>query len=366
MEKIKTSGETLLGIVNDILDLSKAEQGQLSILNEKYDIASTINDAVNLNVVRIGTKPLKFILDVSPETPAALFGDAKRIRQILNNLLSNAIKYTDTGSVTLKVWTAQSKEKPAGPDDKTTTLYMRVSDTGIGVKPENMNLLFEEYKQVESGKTHQVEGTGLGLPITRILLRKMGGEISVESEFGKGSTFTAWLPQGILDKKTLGEETVRKLANRDYKNARVRKGERLVRKPMPQGKILIVDDMQINLDVAKGLLAAYQLQIDTALSGQEAIDKVGTLRATSQKPYDLIFMDHMMPGMDGVEATKKIREWEQSVGAEPVPIIALTANVMPEIRDMLLKCGFSGYLAKPMDLIELDALLNKYVGSKYK
>jgi PAS domain S-box-containing protein len=286
--KIHNSGATLLAIVNDILDISKIEAGNLELIPVDYDMPSIINDTVQLNVMRIGSKRLMLKLKIDPSIPVMLFGDELRIKQLLNNLLSNAIKYTDEGSVTLSA----SWEKK---EDIAWITYV-VKDTGRGIKAEDITKLFSEYQQFDTKANRHIEGTGLGLSITKKLLVLMKGSINVESVYGKGSTFTMKIPQKIVDETPIGDTIARDLESFHYKDIHNIDGLRLVRNHMPYGKVLVVDDVETNLDVAKGLLLPYGLSIDTASSGQEAISKIKVFsEGDASSGYDLVLKDHMMP-----------------------------------------------------------------------
>jgi signal transduction histidine kinase/DNA-binding response OmpR family regulator len=352
--KIHNSGSNLLAIVNDILDISKIEAGNLELIPVDYDMPSIINDTVQLNVMRIGSKRLRLKLKIDASIPVMLFGDELRIKQLLNNLLSNAIKYTNEGSVLLTInW-----EKK----DNTAWITYIVKDTGRGIKPEDISKLFSEYQQFDTKANRHIEGTGLGLSITKKLLMLMNGSISVESEYGTGSTFTMKIPQRIVDETPIGESIVRELENFHYKDIHNIDGLQLVRNHMPYGKVLVVDDVETNLDVAKGLLLPYGLSIDTASSGKEAIAKIKAIsEGDPSSGYDLVLMDHMMPGMDGIEAVRIIRNEISGEYGRAVPIVALTANALTGNEEMFLTNGFNAFIAKPIDVMQLDAVLNTWV-----
>jgi len=355
LDKIYTSCDLLLGIINDILDFSKIEAGKLDIMPVQYKIASLINDSVHLNMMRIESKPIEFELKIDENIPAKLIGDELRIKQILNNLLSNAFKYTDEGKVTLSI---ASKPQESETKSGQIILVLRVQDTGHGMNNEQLGRMFEEYSRFNLDKRITIEGTGLGLAITQRLLYLMNGEIHVESEVGKGSLFEIRLPQGTFDDEILGSEVAAnlKLFRKNYITHR-RRGQ-IVRDPMPYGKVLIVDDVETNVYVAVGLMKLYKLQIDTAMSGQEAINKI-----KSGNKYDVIFMDHMMPEMDGIEATKIIRQWETDK-EKKIPIVALTANAVAGQADIFLQNGFDDFISKPIDIRQLDSVLNKLIRNK--
>ncbi|MCL2261434.1 MAG: ATP-binding protein, partial [Fibromonadales bacterium] len=341
--KIYSSCSLLLGIINDILDFSKIEAGKLDIMPAEYKVASMINDSAQLNMMRIEDKPIKFEIEIDDNIPAKLIGDELRVKQILNNLLSNAFKYTDTGKVTLSV------------EFKEPCLVLSVRDTGYGMTQEQLSKLFDEYARFQRKKGKTVEGTGLGLPIAKRLIKLMGGEISVESESGKGSLFVVRLPQKNVDGEVIGKEVAENLRRFRINYIAEGKINQITRELMPYGKVLVVDDVETNLYVAVGLMKLYKLQIDTAMSGIVAIDKI-----KSGKVYDIVFMDHMMPEMDGIEVTKRLRDLGYAS-----PIVALTANAVAGQADMFLHNGFDDFIAKPIDIRQLDSILNRLVRDKH-
>ncbi|MDR2069375.1 MAG: response regulator [Spirochaetaceae bacterium] len=352
LEKIYSSGSILLGVINDILDVSKIEAGNFELIPVQYDTPSLINDTVQLNIVRIGSKPISFKLYIDDTLPAKLFGDELRVKQILNNILSNSFKYTREGTVIFHIgW-----EK----DGADAVIIFVISDTGIGIKKEDVGKLFSEYSQLDTKANRKIEGTGLGLSITKKLVDMMDGRIGVESEYGKGSVFTVRLRQGIADGRPIGPEVAANLQSFRFIETRRTRSKNLVRVHMPYGKVLVVDDVITNLDVAKGLMLPYGLTIDCVQSGQEAIEKVRDGTVT----YDAIFMDHMMPEMDGIEATRIIRNEIDTEYAKTVPIIALTANALAGNEDMFLAAGFNAFIAKPIDIMRLDVILNQWVRNK--
>jgi len=348
LEKIFSSCNLLLGIINDILDFSKIEAGKLDIIPAYYKLASLINDAIHLNMMRIESKPIDFILEMDDKLPANLIGDELRIKQILNNLLSNACKYTDTGKITLTVDFESQANK------KGVVLVLSIMDTGHGMTKTQLDELFDEYSRFEQKNGKTVEGTGLGLAIVQSLTGLMNGEIYVESEPGKGSLFTVRLPQQTADAEELGKDVVANLKQFRKNFLPNRKRDQILRSPMPYGNILIVDDVENNLYVASGLMSFYKLKIETAMSGFEAIDKI-----KSGKVYDIVFMDHMMPEMDGMEATKRLRDLGYTS-----PIVALTANAVVGQADVFLQNGFDDFISKPIDIRQLNSILNKYVRDK--
>jgi CheY-like chemotaxis protein/anti-sigma regulatory factor (Ser/Thr protein kinase) len=353
LNKIYHSGYSLLGIINDILDLSKIEAGRLELLPVKYDVASLIFDTTQLNIMRIGSKPIKFDLYVDPFTPSELLGDELRIKQVLNNLLSNAFKYTESGEVMLSI-SAEYEGRVKAPH-VSLTFYVR--DTGQGMSKDQINRLFDEYSRFNPEVNRMTEGTGLGMSITKQLVQMMNGSISVQSEPGRGTTFIVHLPQGNVGATPLGKEVcenLRQFRFTSISQMKTAQTVQIMREPMPYGKGLNVDDVETNLYVAKGLMSPYGLSIDVAESGYEAIGKL-----KAGKVYDIIFMDHMMPHMDGIETTKAIR----GMGYEH-PIIALTANAVTGQAEMFLSNGFDDFISKPIDIRQLNMVLNKLIRDK--
>jgi len=448
---VKQAGANLLAIINDILDFSKIESGTLAILPAPYLFSSLINDVISIIRMRVLDKQIKFTVNIDCNIPNALIGDEVRIRQVLINVLGNAVKYTEKGFVSFKVCEEST-------ENDTINLLMEIADSGRGIKSEDLDTLFGEYVQVDMGRNKSIEGVGLGLAITQSIAREMGGSISVESEYGVGSTFTIRLPQKVHSPEKLAavddpekikvlvyerrktysdsiantvgnlgvdcvlaetdaelrelmsgngfshvflsyelygknEDTIRKLAGNakivllaefsesipdksmstlpmpahSMSVASVLNGtfdnyfyyetdEAATRFVAPDAKVLIVDDIGANLVVAKGLLAPYRMSVDLCKSGEEAIEAIRAER------YDLVFMDHRMPGMDGIEATKIIRGMG---GDDPyidnLPIIALTANAISGTREMFLRSGFNDYLSKPIDILKLSAVLERWL-----
>ncbi len=443
IRQIKSSGQALLTIINDILDFSKIESGKMDIMEESYEPMSLMNDMVNIIMTRMGKKDVEFILDIPAELPVKLYGDMIRIKQIIVNLMNNAVKFTDHGQVRLQL-------EYRFLEEDVIQLQVAVKDTGHGIKPQDKDKLFRSFQQLDSKRNRNIEGTGLGLAICKQLLSLMGGDIRVESEYGKGSEFSFRIPQRVVKgdpsvlpveeethamllvanryvkeqlKKDMGQlgvdcrwlEHERELEQwevldnsylfveqslfTDYVQGFLKRNEnlagvlmvnfhssmqyaisnlRVVKKPLyplnlasiltgeqiedefdqeesdgfgfiaPEAEILIVDDNAINLTVAEGLLEPLQMKVDTALSGKEAISRV------SQKNYDLIFMDHMMPEVDGVETTHIIRRFYDEYAE--VPIIALTANAVSGTKEFFLKEGMNDFVAKP---IEVKVIVSK-------
>ena len=341
--RIYNSGNTLLSIINDILDLSKIEAGNMELNPANYDLPSLINDVAQTNVVRIGTKPIKFLLDISEDLPSYMFGDELRLKQILNNLLSNAIKYTDEGYVKLTIDHISQ--------DGAIILRFKVEDTGHGLKPEDKAKLFSMYTRFNADINRATEGTGIGLNITRSLIKLMDGSIDVESEFGHGSVFTVTVKQQSEDGLVIGKELAKKLSSFSYAEDAAIEEMQIEYKQLPNGKVLVVDDVDINLFIAEGMLEPYGLNIDLAYSGFEAIEKI-----EGGQEYDIIFMDHLMPEMDGLETTQKLR----SLGYSGT-IVALTANALVGNEELFVKSGFNDFISKPIDIQRLNVILNKFI-----
>jgi PAS domain S-box-containing protein len=350
-QMINNSGNILLNLINEVLDLSKIEAGKFQLMPVEYETAGFISDTVQLSMNWLKNKPIVFKLLVDDNIPSILFGDPVRIRQILSNLLSNAFKYTAEGSIGLSIRTETAR---AATETPAVTLVLRVSDTGQGMTAEQIRALFDEYSRFNPQANREVEGTGLGMNITQHLIQMMSGEIFVESKPDKGSTFTVKLPQGTAGPEVIGHELAKNLELFRWSSVSKLKKSKIVYEPMPYGIILIVDDVETNLYVAKGLIEPYQLLVDTAASGPEAINKI-----KNGKVYDVVFMDHMMPEMDGVEAVKIIRNMNYTA-----PIVALTANAIVGQAEMFMEEGFNDYLSKPIDTRRLDVLLNKLVRDK--
>jgi len=349
LERIYNSADLLLGIINDILDLSKIEAGKLELNPSNYDVASIIHDTVQLNIMRYESKPIEFKLDVDENIPVMLVGDELRIKQILNNLLSNAYKYTQEGMINFSV-----SVKPDDSDSDNIIIVFSISDTGQGMTEDQVRKLGTEYSRFNMEANRKTIGTGLGMNITRNLLKLMNGSIHIDSTPGMGSVFTIDLPQKCINHDQIGRELAENLMRLNIASAAKIKTVQIKRDYMPYGSVLVVDDVETNLYVAKGLLAPYGLSIDLVGSGYEAIERV-----RNGSVYDIIFMDHMMPGMDGIEAVKIIR----SLGYTK-PIIALTANAITGQAEMFLQNGFDDFVSKPIDIRVLNITLNKLIRDK--
>lgn len=327
------AGENLMFLINDILDFTKIESGSMSISESEYSPMEILNQSYALMSNRAKTKGLEFEIKNNPSVPAALIGDEMRIRQIITNMLTNAVKYTDNGSVCIVL----SSEYI---DDSSVMLRVDVIDTGIGIAPENIEQIFNSFQRMDLMRNNSIEGTGLGLSITKRLVEMMGGTIEVQSELRRGSTFTVRIPQTIADRSPMGSYSRKALKHHEYKE----------QFRAPSARILIVDDIEVNLKVAAGLLKKTELITTTATSGREA------LNILSREKFDLILLDHMMPVMDGIEVLHEIRKND-----EDTPIIVLTANALQGMREEYLQKGFTDYLSKPIKPIELEKALMKYL-----
>ncbi|MDR2452807.1 MAG: transporter substrate-binding domain-containing protein [Candidatus Accumulibacter sp.] len=349
VEKVRDAGLTLLALANDLLDISKIEAGRFELSPVEYDTPSLINDISVMNVVRRGSKSISFRITVDETLPGRLRGDDLRVRQIFNNLLSNAFKYTEGGEV--EWWL--SWERAVGDS---IWLVSSVRDTGIGIRAENLERIFTDYNQVETDSSRHIEGTGLGLPIALNLVKLMDGELTVESAYGKGSTFFVRIRQDTVGAESIGPELAWEI-QQFQRTVRERPDHSRIAYPcLDYARVLVVDDVESNLDVAMGMMKPYGMRIDCVTSGQQAVELVRAERVR----YDAILMDHMMPGMNGVEALQRIR----AIGtpyARSVPIIAMTANVISGNEQRFLEKGFQAFLAKPVDMLRLDAIIGRFV-----
>ena len=332
---IMSAGHTLLSLINDILDLSKVEEGRMEIIPVQYDLSVLINDIVNMIRDRAAQKGLEFSVKADEHIPRLLLGDEIRIRQCVMNLLTNAVKYTEAGGVTL---TVSSTEK----DKDHILLKFTVEDTGIGMKEEDMEYLFSPYMRIEEERNRTIEGTGLGMTITRQLLELMGSTLRVKSEYGKGSVFSFEMEQEVISREELGE------SSHHFHNAADKLEEYHELFHAPEARILVIDDTEMNLTVMQNLLKKTRIQIDTALSGREG------LKLAEDNQYDVCFIDHMMPDLDGIETLRLIRKMEKN---REIPAVALTANAISGAREMYLNAGFTDYLSKPIDGAGLEKML---------
>ncbi len=342
-ESIRAAGNTLLGIINDILDFSKIEAGKMEIINVDYNFVSLLNDLVNMVRRKADEKGLVFKLEVDKDIPRILHGDEIRIKQVITNILSNAVKYTKEGSVIFSISGSKCEDEPDH-----VILHVRVKDTGIGIKKEELNKLFVAFERIEEKKNRNIEGTGLGMAIAQNFLNMMGSKIQVESEYGKGSEFSFDLKQKVVDWEPIGEfETA-------YRNLVREREQYRVRFLAPKARILVVDDTEINLKVFVSLLGKTKIQIDTADSGDAGI------ALFKRNLYDLIFLDHMMPDKDGIETIKEMKECKDTPNLK-TPIVCLTANAVSGMREMYINAGFDDYLTKPIDTGRLESMLLRYL-----
>lgn len=346
---LQSAGRTLLALINDVLDFSKIETGKMDIIETDYSLSSTLNDVVLLIQGRASDSGLEFRLDIDSGIPDVLRGDEVRIKQIIINLMTNAVKYTKDGWIELSV----SFNKPENfLDDDRIELVIRVSDSGIGIKKEDMSKLFKEFERLDRKKTNNIEGTGLGLSITSRLITLMNGKINVESEYGKGSTFVAVIPQKVVSDVPIGDYKKRFeiLSNEEAEKDM----ESLENMRFPGKSIYVVDDNEMNLDVIASILEMLDIHVERANGGQEAIDHL------SANVYDLILTDDMMPEVDGTELMRYLKEHEENV-SHNTPIVVLTANAVVGAREDYIKKGFNDYLTKPIDIDVLQKILIKYL-----
>lgn len=337
---IKNASKILLSIINDILDFSKIESGKMEIVPVEYDIVSLVNDVKNLISVKLKEKSLELILNISPDIPRKLYGDEIRITQILINLMTNAIKYTEKGTITLVMDSQKLSDDRIG-------LKVRVQDTGIGIRKEDMEKLFSEFQRLDERRNRNIEGTGLGMSIVLRLLEQMDSKLEVESIYGEGSTFYFTLPQRVVDATPIG-----RFDDRHDENAtRVQNSQNVLK--ASKAKILVVDDNRVNLKVVKALLKTTGIEIDLADSGKKCLEML------PQKPYHLVLLDHFMPNMDGIETLQKIREMGGFYST--LPVIALTANVVSGAKDNYVSLGFTDFLEKPINVDKMEDALRNYL-----
>jgi signal transduction histidine kinase/DNA-binding response OmpR family regulator/HPt (histidine-containing phosphotransfer) domain-containing protein len=358
LERIYSAGDTLLNTVNDILDISKIEAGKMELVPSDYDVPSLINDTITQNVMRIGEKPIELKLDICDKMLARMHGDELRVKQIINNLLSNAIKYTNKGTVSLYI-SCHSTDVHTADNSENVWFKVIVKDTGVGIRAQDMDKLFLNYEQLNIESNRKTEGTGLGLPLSKKLTEMMNGSIDVQSEYGVGSTFTVKLLQKRITDATIGSEVVSSLKNFHYSDSRRRHHTKITRIHIPYARVLVVDDNMTNLDVARGLMKPYGMRIDCVNNGFKAIDAV----KNEDVRYNAIFMDHMMPGIDGIETVQRIREIGTDY-AKNIPIIALTANAIAGNEEMFLSKGFQAFLPKPIHISRLDNIIRNWVRDK--
>ena len=332
---IQSSGRTLLSIINDILDFSKIESGKMEIVPVSYDVSSLVNDIVNMIRIRAEKKKLRFIYEIDENIPSMLYGDDVRIRQVITNILTNAVKYTPEGYVRLRM-------NVVNIENDILRLEVSVTDTGIGIKEEDMDKLFVSFQRLDQEKNRSIEGTGLGMSIVQRLLDMMGSELKVSSVYGSGSTFSFEIEQKIVKPEPIGDFEQR------FKAAAMEHTSDTVVRIAPKARVLVVDDNETNLLVAKNLLKRTKVNLDTAPSGAKCIELLKNNR------YDIVFLDHMMPEMDGIETLKKIKE--ENLAADTC-FIALTANAIHGARQTYLDAGFDDYLSKPFTGMDIEKCL---------
>lgn len=342
---IKMAGTTLLAIIKDILDFSKIEAGKMELVLESYNFVSLLNDLVNMVTCKAEEKGLFFELNVDRNIPRVLIGDEIRIKQIITNILSNAVKYTKEGGITFTITSTKSDKR-----QDEVSLHVEIKDTGVGIKKEDLDKLFIAFERIEEKKNRDVEGTGLGMAIAQSFLNMMGSKIYVESEYGVGSVFSFELRQTVVDWEAIGEY------EEAFKQFRSEQKAYKAKFEAPEAKILIVDDTEINLKVLSSLLRETKIQIDTADSGDACISKFKT------KHYDIIFLDHMMPGKDGIETIKEMRTLKDTAN-ENTPVICLTANAISGMREKYIEAGFDDYLTKPIDTVKLENMILNYLST---
>lgn len=334
---VKDSSVVLLNLINELLDSSKIESGKMELIMGDYDIRSLLNDIYNMMQIRAKQKNLQLVFEIDEQIPSGYNGDDKRIRQVLTNLLSNAIKYTEKGTVTLSLGCTKENGE--------AILHYAIKDTGIGIKQEDIGKIYDEFQRFDISRNRHVEGTGLGMNIVQQFLKLMNSELQITSEYGKGSEFSFDLRQTIVDEAPLGNFRERLAQADNKKNGRTDY-------VLPNVKILVVDDSEINLKVFTGLLKQTQMQITAVLSGRECLQQL------KENTYDLVFLDHMMPEMDGIETLHAIKEEKLCEGT---PIIMLTANAIVGDKERYLKEGFDDFLSKPIIPDKLDRMILKHL-----
>jgi signal transduction histidine kinase/CheY-like chemotaxis protein len=348
-KNIQNSGQSVLSLVNDVLDVSKIESGKLSIVSMEYDVFSVLQECYNEYDPKAKAKNLEFSVNCDPDIPSSLWGDENRIVQIINNLLSNAIKYTEVGEVSLSV--GYDKLPPIGTlrSDDYIMLKITVRDTGMGIRPENLANIFNTYDSEYYTGSDQIEGVGLGLSLTQELLEKCGGHISVDSHYGEGTSFTAEIPQLVLNSEPMGDFALK------YRNASRHNNKDLSEVFFaPEARVLIVDDIELNLKVFRGFLKNMQVKVDEAISAHQCLELV------SVKRYDLIFLDHMMPVMDGMETYRQMKS-KQDFPNKNTPVIVLASEGESLSKDSFLSEGFTDYLLKPIKERDLFRVLKWYL-----
>lgn len=338
---IKRASNILVELVNDILDISKIESGNMELLEDSYEVGELLNDVITVIKDKCKKKNLQFVVNVDKSIPSQLYGDENKIKQVLLNLLTNAVKYTQSGTVTFEIKVMNRN----GSDN--VELYVAVEDTGSGIQQENLKSIFSSFKRIDEIRNTKIEGTGLGLNIVYNLLKLMKSKIEVQSEYGIGSKFYFLLDQKIVNNRPIGEYL-------DSFNSQInRKNNYKVGFIAPEARILVVDDNEMNLLVASKLLKDTQMKIDTVSSG------FGCLAKINEKKYNLILMDIKMPELDGVETLRRIRGGN-SINVD-TPVIALTADVVAGVKEKYLKEGFIDYIAKPIDAKKFESKVGSYI-----
>ena len=348
-ENINSAGKTLLALINDILDLSKIETGKMEIISTDYSLSSVINDTCVMIQERVDEKGLELKLDVDPDVPDLLYGDEVRIKQVMTNFLTNAVKYTKKGWIKLDVLMERGEADEPLKEQDEITLVIRVADSGIGMKDSELPRLFNDFERLDSLNNRRIEGSGLGLSITSQLVRLMNGNISVESEYGKGSVFTAKIPQKVVRVAPIGDYSKRFAIN-DTIDVSFEECSFKGR------KVLAVDDNELNLEVLASILELMELTVDRAVSGKEALEMLAKTK------YDLVLTDDMMPNMNGTELMQRVLNDNVNIN-NITPFVVITANAIVGAREEYVKMGFSDYMTKPIDIDVLQNILKKYLNS---
>ncbi|MCL1931490.1 MAG: ATP-binding protein [Treponema sp.] len=358
LNRIYGSGLTLMEVVSDLLDISNMESGKFGIMAAEYDLPLFITDVVKANADHIGSKPIHFNIIPEDKLPERLIGDSLRIRQVFNNLLSNAFRYTSVGAVEWRISTER--------DGDSIWLVSSITDTGVGIKPENIDKLFRDYnnRMDDDARVRNLEGgaSGLGLTLTKKIVDLMEGTITVESTWGKGSTFTVRIRQKFVSDAVSSAEILDSLKNYKYVEKKGRNIDDIQRVQLPKTRVLVVDDVEMNLEIAQGMMEPYGITIDCLLNAQEAVEVV----RRNEVIYDAIFMSRWMSELDGKEAVRIIRNEIGSEYAKTVPIIALTTNTVIGNKDIFHKWGFQDVLSKPLDVRNLDEVINTWIAPKGK
>jgi len=348
--KIYNSSTLLLHLINDILDLSRIESNELPVLPAEYETENLISSVVQIQLANFADKSVVFNLEVDDNLPSYLIGDMRRIGQVVNNLLSNAFKYTEKGAVELSVRCLSQQDTP----DDEVTLEITVRDTGMGMTAQQVETISNEYLRFHEAMNHNIAGVGLGMSIVYNLLSLMNSHINIESEVDVGTTVVVSIPQKITRTETLDKPATERLRQFEKSSQSLVKRTKIEPEPMPYGNVLVVDDIDANLYVAKGLLGFFDLNVEVCKSGQEAIDKV-----KQGKVYDIVFMDYMMPGLDGTETLQIMRKMGYTH-----PVVSLTANAIIGQAEEYVKSGYDGFISKPIQIKHLDANLRKFIRDK--